>query len=184
MQTCMSCSERKWREKERRRWGETQRERSPSPSAVMDYTSPFLPHTLPPPLSKVGVCKPGVCHITSTALTHVVLEVCMCVEGGVAVVVHCDAEWEPSRKYCVCVCVCVWQFDGLTYLKMKGLVLTVGFIILGGKETNTTYSDKMTDSFHKCIFRQLRNKSPWLANWQHIYWLNAFFKKTTIVQLS
>ena len=56
MQTCMSCSERKWREKERRRWGETQRERSPSPSAVMDYTSLFLPHTLPPPLSKVGVC--------------------------------------------------------------------------------------------------------------------------------
>lgn len=120
MQTCMSCSERKWREKERRRWGETQRERSPSPSAVMDYTSPFLPHTLPPPLSKVGVCKPGVCHITSTALTHVVLEVCMCVEGGVAVVVHCDAEWEPSRKYCVCVCACdslmvslIWKWKDL-----------------------------------------------------------------------
>lgn len=56
----------------------------------------------------------------------------------------------------------VWQFDGLTYLKMKGLVLTVGFIILGGKETNTTHSDKMTDSYHKCIFRPLRNKSPWL----------------------
>lgn len=71
MHTHAGIYELQWKEESRE---DRARHPVPSPIFITCYTSPF-PHTFSPPpplLAKVGVCKLGVCHITSTALAHVV----------------------------------------------------------------------------------------------------------------
>lgn len=106
MQTCMCCRER---EKKVGRGGERGREREESPPPPAHTL--FLRLSVSPSTSLKWVCASRGCAISHPlhSLTWsggMRVCVCVCVEGGVAVVVHCGGWVRALEKS---VCVTVWR---------------------------------------------------------------------------
>lgn len=138
MQPCISCSGRKWAERERR-WGKTQ-----SPPPTLCYTSPSTTHIAsvrpPLPLRRSG-----------------------CVQaGGVPYHIHCT----HSRGLEVCVCVCTYREGSQQlYNVMLGTILSVTVWLAHSNEMKnerTCFHRRI----HYFVGERNKRRLLWQDDWQ------------------